>query len=73
MVGMFLFGLFVGDWSLMKKGNLFELNKEEYFFNFFFKIGFMVMMFDFKELVDMMFIGILLVYIFVVVSVLLLR
>lgn len=33
----------------------------------------MVMMFDFKELVDMMFIGILLVYIFVVVSVLLLR
>lgn len=33
----------------------------------------MVMMFDFKELVDMMFIGILLAYIFVVVSVLLLR
>lgn len=35
VAGTLLSGLFAGDWSLMKKGNLSESNKEEYISNLF--------------------------------------
>lgn len=35
VAGTLLSGLFAGDWSLMKKGNLSESNKEEYTSNLF--------------------------------------